>query len=115
MTKSEFINLALRNIGLVTRGQTASTSDITTATTIYEAVYEQLQEEGLVTWGVDDDVPDWATMIMKTIVAPDLAREFNLPDSKVALHQAEYVGAFRKLLQRLNEDYQPEVIPAEYF
>jgi len=115
MTKTNFIALALRNIGKFSVGQTASSTDTTAATVIYNSVYDWLSERGLVTWGVEDDLPDWAVMPMKRYISPDLAREFSVSENRIAFFQAESQVGFDDLLKASSQDWTDEVTTAEYF
>ena len=115
MTKDNFLNLALRNIGRLVIGQTPSTDDTSTVTVVYNSVYDWLSERGLVTWGVDDDLPDWAVMPMKRYISPDLAREFNVTVPEISFFQAESKVGFDDLLRASTQDWTDEVTPGEYF
>lgn len=115
MTKASLLNLALRNIGVITIGQTASTTATNAATDVYESIYDWLSEQGLVSWGVDDALPGWAVMPVKRIISPDLAREFHLSENRISFFQAEAKLGFDDLLKAFSQDYSEEAHEAEYF
>lgn len=115
MTKTDFINLTLRNIKRINVGQSASATDVSAAIVVYNSIYDWLSNQSLVAWGIDDDLPDWAVMPMKKIVSPDLAREFSVNENRIAFFEQEKNLGFMDLLRANTQDWSDEVTEAEYF
>ena len=115
MTKANFLDVLLRNLGRIQLGQSASSSDATAITVVYDSVFNSLQNDGLVSWGLTDDLPAWAIQPMKKLVSAEAASEFVTDDKRLYQLKSEERAGFVQLLQGMNQDYSPETYPAEYF
>jgi len=115
MTKADFLNVVLRNIGKIRVGQTASNTDVSAISVIYDTVYGNLQNDSLVTWLINGDLPSWAIQPMKKIVSAEAINEFVVSRDKHRQLKSEERAGFVQLVQGLNQDYTAETYPAEYY
>lgn len=104
---ADVYNKALRKLGLLRYGQTASselTDDITDA---YTELYQRLDEENLVTWTTTGAVPDQYVWIIVTLLAAQRANEYGIPNDRYKRIMGESAGAMRELRRLIAGPYTP--------
>jgi len=115
MTKADFLNVVLRNIGKIRIGQSASTTDMSAVSLVYDTVYSNLQNDSLTTWDINGEIPGWAVQPLKKIVSAEAVSEFVVPRAIHNQLKSEERAGFIQLVQGMNQDYTPEVFKSEYF
>jgi hypothetical protein len=88
----------------------------------YAGLHDQLLTEGLMTWGVTDEVPEWAALIVVDMLAAMLVDQFGLEEPRRSIVVAEGIlgnspvsPAERKLRRQLAQPYINNVVQTEYF
>lgn len=122
-TKAQIKTRALRRLRVLAAGETASTDIDDIIDAAYDATYAMLAEDGTVTWGSTDDVPDEAEYAFTTLVAAQCADEFGVPEDRYRRLQAEAWGpdgagrkcAMRKLREYSAQQYAPMETEADYY
>lgn len=69
-------------LGIIRAEESLSAEDGDLIGQTYEGLHDQLLTEGLMTWGVTDDVPEWSTPIMVEMLAAMLVDEFSVEEPR---------------------------------
>ena len=104
-------------------GQTASSDDATDVDAVYSALYANLVERGVVTWGSSDEVPDEAERPMVSLLAAEIADDFQVEEPRYSRLWAEAWGpdtakrlsAISQLYLLADPGYTSTKTEAEYF
>lgn len=84
MTPTEIKHAALKEIGVLAAGESADADDFELATERYDALYEMLAGDSLVSWALTEDVPAYAELPYIKMLAFELSGPFQLPPQRVA-------------------------------
>lgn len=84
MTSAELQVAVLQELGVLASGESVNASDGSIVTQAYEALYEMLLTEGLVSWAEADDVPEFAERPVTLMVSYLCCSKFNVPAQKKA-------------------------------
>lgn len=109
-TKTELGIKVLQKLGVLYSGQTPTAADQTLVDEEYESVYEELRSRHLVTWGSAEDIPTWAVIHVRNIVANRAANYFERPRS-----MDEESVAFAAMSKHIANDPSYEPIEADYY
>lgn len=82
MTLTQLKTAVLQEIGVLATGEAPNASDADVMQEKYEALYEMLLTEGLVSWTVTDEIPDYAALPVKLMVAYLCCDPFGVPPAK---------------------------------
>lgn len=102
MTLEDFYAEVLQKLGTLAAEEAPSASDRKASKEKYEQIHAEFSRRDLIQWFDDEDVPDWASDPMATIVADRLAPEFSLPDNR----RIELKVAAREALDTIIADGQ---------
>lgn len=85
MQLEDFYRRTLQRLGILASGETATADDRGIVEETYQAVYEEIQARigTRAYWSIGGDVPDELALPLATIVAYQLADEFEVPMEKV--------------------------------
>ena len=81
----------LNELGVLATGESPNIADSTTVTDKYSALYEMLITEGLVSWEVGEDIPEFVEGPVLAMLAHLCARPFGVPAARRA--ELELAGA----------------------
>ena len=115
MTKTELATKALQRLRVLSAGETPDSDDLSLAETAYDALYAALHTEHLVTWDSAGDIPDRAVLPMSTLLASEIADDFEIPEVRLQRLVAQAQAARSVLATVKAPDYVPEPIPANYY
>lgn len=93
-TVSDIATLALKHLGVIGAGETASADDSTEAQNAYARFYAEIQEDAFNTWP-SDTIPAYLEDAVKLCVASRVRPIFYATDP--AIHEAEVKTADRML------------------
>lgn len=122
MTSAELQVAVLQELGVLASGESANASDGAIVTDKYNALYEMLVTEGLVSWTSTDDIPTFAERPITMMVANLCAGSFGLPAQKKA--ELQFAGALsavppseaeRTLRRQLARSVVYAPVETEYF
>lgn len=115
-TKVEFRNRALKKIGKLSVGQTASSEDAADVEAIMDNLLEWLVVENASTWGNDPTlIPEESQEAFITLLADSISVEFSYPADKQIVLNAKAVNALSSLHKQSSALRSGEPIKAEYF
>lgn len=109
-TQTEIAIKALQKIGVIAAGETPDSDDQTLVDEAYDSLYEELRSRHLVDWGSAEDIPTWAVLHVRDILANRIANEYGIPRSA-----DEEELAVRKMAKHLAVDYAYEAVEADYY
>lgn len=118
MTLVDLYARTLERLEITEAGESAAPEDTKIIRDKYPLVYEMLLSLGLVAWGKEADVPDFAVLPLVSMLAFVSAREFGKDQ---AIYADGMLGANppqvaeRQLRQQLSRAYIPYVAESEYF
>jgi len=88
----------------------------------YASLHDQLLSEGLMTWGVTDDVPGWAVPIMVDMLAAMTVDDFGVEEPRRTVVKIEGIigsspvsPAERRLRRQLASPYVQNSVQTDYF
>lgn len=84
MTLTELKAAVLQEIGVLASGESPVIGDATIVGDKYDALYEMLVTEGLVTWTSTEDIPDFADGPIVAMVSHLCAAPFGVPQARRA-------------------------------
>jgi hypothetical protein len=109
-------------LGVIRAEENLSAEDGDLVARSYEGLHDQLLSEGLMNWGVEDDVPEWAAPCIIDMLAAILVDEFGVEEPRRTTVKAEGIlgarpvsQAERKLRRQMAAPYIPNVLPTEQF
>ena len=109
-------------LGIVRAEESLSPEDGDLIADIYASLHDQLLSEGLMTWSVTDDLPDWAVPIIIDMLAALMCDHFGIDEPRRSLLRIEGIlgsspvsPAERKLRRQLALPHQTNTIYGEYF
>lgn len=89
MTLTELKEAVLQELGVLATGESPTSADATVVSDKYAALYEMLLTEGLVTWAVSEDVPEFAEGPVIAMLSHLCAKPFGVPQARrIELEQA---------------------------
>jgi hypothetical protein len=100
---AEIRNRAAKKLGLYGTGQTLRSEMAADIDAAYVEVYAELELQSLVTWAIDDDVPDALIRSLVALVAGARVDAYSVPAEKYARITRESDGAedrIRKFLAK---------------
>lgn len=109
-TKAELRNKVLQKLGIIDATETPRSEDQTLVEDAYDAVYQELRSRHLVDWGSTEDIPTWAVLHVRDLVANRVTNEYGLPRSL-----DEELIAFKAMAKHLASDYHGQPTEATYF
>ena len=122
MTLADFYTSVLRKLKVVPPNGTALQEDRQRVEEIYPQVHAMLLSEGLVEWGVTEDIPEKYVIPVTTIVAYQLVDAFSVPQEELvklkmegSLFEPNASLAERQLKKLLADDLPEDTSPTTYF
>lgn len=103
-TIEEIAEKVLREIGRLPAGQVATASQVDTVKDAYSGLYEELLNNSLVDWSSIDDIPEYATYSVISMLAGRVSGEFGVPD----IWSQNEIAFKRNLSQQLASPYVPQ-------
>lgn len=107
---------------LVRATQNLSPEDGAVIAESYIGLHDQLLSEALMTWGVDEDVPEWGAPIIVDMLAAMLVDHFGVEEPRRSQVRAEgIVGnnpispSERRLRRQVAQPYIPHTLQGERF
>lgn len=88
MTLTDLYRKALEKLQVVAAGEPVEPADHQLVAAKYLGVYELLLGKRLVAWGVDEDIPEFASIPLVSILAYATAGEFGIDPSRFATEGA---------------------------
>lgn len=110
-TPTEVYVMVLEGLGRLADGQVAPASQTKKVRQKYEGLYDELLEDSLVNWGVDDDIPEFAVHPVVQLLLGMTADTFGVPDKWTA--SREFWRA--RLANSLASPYTPQPTRVDYF
>ena len=115
-TKVELRNRAMKEIGKLSVGQTASSEDAADVEAVIDNVLEWLVVKNASTWGNDSTlIPEEAQESFVILIADRIAPQFGYPADKQIVLNGRAVNARSDLLEQASALRSGEPIKAEYF
>ncbi len=115
MTIEEFAVKVLMKMRVHDSGSQVDPVDLQNVSDAYDAVYQTLLDEGLVTWAATDDIPIRFSLPLIDLVAgqikPFYGGQLNTAELLPIIEQP----AAKTLRRQLTAPYVPEPTEAEYF
>lgn len=99
-----------QELRFIASGQSLVSADETIITDAYASVYGELNRDHKVDWGIDDDIPEWAELLVRDIVKNRVANSFGRPRN---LQEEEY--AYRRLAKGLHVDDPKQPAQVEFY
>lgn len=87
MSASDMADFVLERLGVKAQGQAASGAEGQTALVVVEAVFAQLQRDGVASFELSA-IPEWAQLPFANMVAVELAPSFGITGERMALFMA---------------------------
>jgi hypothetical protein len=118
MTLTDLYRKALEELRVVAAGESADPDDTTLVRDKYTAVYDMLLTLGLVAWGADEDVPDYAVQPLTRMVAFAAASAFNKNQADYAdgaISMSPPMLAEQQLRRQLAKRYVSHTAQSEYY
>lgn len=81
----EISNKVLSRLGRLPDGQVAPQSQVQVVEDAYDGLYEELLNDSLVNWASTDDIPDFASNSIQTLLLGMVADEFGVPNQWIQL------------------------------
>lgn len=81
-SKTTIRNKALKKLGVLADGQTATAEQSASVEAAYDEVYARLDHIGLVVWSSTEEVPDQYIAPIVALVAMERAEDYSIPDSR---------------------------------
>lgn len=115
-TKEALRNRAMKKIGKLSVGQTASSEDAADVEAIMDNLLEWLVVKSASTWGNDVTlIPEEAQEAFITLVADSIAPDFGYPADKQLILNGRANNALSDLLEQSSALRSGEPVKAEYF
>lgn len=122
MILDDFYLLVGQQLGITGVAESLNAEDKELIASRYVLVHDQLQNLGLTTWGVTEDVPDFAALPVAMMLAAYSVDDFTIPEPRRSrlrleglIHLSPVSFAERALRIQLAHRYEPTVNSAEYF
>jgi len=122
MTLADFYENVLRKLKVVPTNGAALSGDLARVESVYPQLHAMLLSEGLVEWGVAEDIPEKYVIPLTAIVAYQVADEFSIPQEDLAKLKMEGSVfepvaslAERQLRKLLAPDYVDYTAPTSYY
>lgn len=110
VSKTELASKVLQKLGIIDANESVRSADQTLCDDAYESIYEELRSRHLVDWGSGEDIPTWAMLHVRELVANRVAADYGLPRS---VDEEEL--AMQKMAKHLASDYSGEPVKATYY
>lgn len=114
MLLEDFYAEVLQKLGVLAAEEAPTAADRKAAKDKYKAVHAEYSRRTIIQWFDDEDVPDWASDPMATLVADRLSGEFSLPSDR----RTELKFEAREALTTIVADGQrrePPDVNAQYY
>lgn len=115
MTLAELRTAALQEAGILASGEAAEPEDDHLAGQKYQALYDMLLSENLVSWAATDDLPEFAEIPMTMMLAAVIAPAFGIAGQRLMDLRAGYAWAEKMLRRQLAKSYVANPARTEYF
>lgn len=79
-TIEEIASRVLRKLGRLPEGQSPTGSQVSQIRDEYDELYQELLDDGIVTWSASDDIPDNVVGPVYTLLLGRLADDFGVPN-----------------------------------
>ncbi len=96
-TKTQLATKVLQKLRVLPVGQVARIDDTNLIEAAYDELYQLYCDDGLVTWGASDSIPDESVRPMVRVLASDMADEFNIPEPRLQRLLVEREQAVKQL------------------
>ena len=110
-TIAEIANSVLKKLGRLPDGQTAPASQTKVVKDAYTGLYDELLNDSLVNWGIDDDIPSLAVYAITVLLLGMTANDFGVTDA----WSNREVLMRRKLSKQITSPYVPQETVFEDF
>ena len=111
-TKAQIATKVLQRLNVVGANEAPSDEDSAFVQEAYTAVYDELAELGLVTWGASDSIPGKAMFSVRELVAQRVLDDF-VDRATVEINPAGAEADLRRLTNAKERPYRPA--PVDYF
>lgn len=118
MTRTDLYRLVLEQLHVAAAGEPDEPENVQGVAERYPLIYEMLLTKGLVAWGPDADVPDFAVLPLVDMLAYASASTFGKKPQDYAhgaLDLPQPSVAERQLRMQLSRNYIPGRMRTEYF
>lgn len=115
--KADIRNRALKKLGQLAAGESASAEDAADVDAIYLSLFDELIQENLAVWGngVSDTIPEKFVEPLVRIVAARAAPEFDVKDISGVLPEVMEERAMARLRRMLAPDPSGRAVRMHYF
>lgn len=114
-TAAEIRNKALRRLGILGLGQTASSELSNDVDAAYNEVYARLSEVGLVGWALASSVPNEYVAPMVALVAGERVDEYGVAGERYQRIKADAAKAEMDIRRLINGQYVSRSVEATYY
>jgi len=118
MTLTDLYQQVLERLEVAAAGEDAAPEDTKVVRDKYPLLYDMLLTLGLVSWGADKDVPEFAVLPLTSMLAFSCARDFGKDQATYldgALNANPPQLAERQLRQQLSRSYISHPATSEYY
>ena len=114
-TKAEVREKVLRKLRVLAEGESPSAQVQTDTDAAIDEMHAFLAAKNAITWDADEDIPTAAVRPFVSVVASELADEFEVDEMRYNRVRGEASGAIRELIKLATPTYIPQSIVADYY
>lgn len=120
MTRSQLAMKVMLKLGLHDKGNSLDPEDQENVLDAYDAIYQELKDDGLVTWAQptvadDEDIPERFMLSLSTMTAAAVADYFKIPEATVSRLLVLAEKSKHMIRRQLANDQVIEPVEAEYY
>ena len=119
MTLNNLYRRTLEKLQVVAEGEAADPGDVMLIASKYASLYDMLSVKGLVSWSVEDDLPDFSVIPITSMLAYVSAAEFGIDSVALATEGAldlpQVSLAERQLRSQMSKTFVSYPAQSEYF
>lgn len=105
MTKSNLIKKILQKLKVLETGEEPNADQIATVSDDYDSIYEELKDDGLVSWLINEDIPTKMAKQVILIAAGGLTDEFFVPEQRAQRLIIQGIEAKERLRELFSVPY----------
>lgn len=105
--------IASKVLQKLVRQRDVGAEDLENVTDAYNCIYQQLADDGLVTWSATDDIPDRFTLPIIEILCSELASSYGVPEPSITWKMSK-LSAINTIRRQLATGQDAESVCAEY-
>lgn len=123
ITKADLAKRALERLSVLQPNESLSAADQQTVTDAYDAIYDELSDDGDVTWPNTGDntaeIPQKFVRPLRDMLAADIASHFGKSEPVTVDDRNEQtsirVAGLRRIRAMTTNDWVPQTVPGHYF